>query len=143
MWAEAAKRLSRFPEAVLTAFDTDGYPVSVRVETRDYDGTTGELAVTLPEELHAAESPANLLCHFHDDKLWHLDSAQVKGRLRARDGGWVFVSEMFTPPSRLQMVSFLRSTHTSGRKYLDNRGLARPRVNWAAVKEIRRRATQK
>ncbi|KMO67297.1 hypothetical protein [Mycolicibacterium chlorophenolicum] len=143
MWAEAAKRLTRFPEAVLTAFDADGYPVSVRVRTRDYDATSGELHVTLPTELQPVESPANLLCHFHDDKLWHLDSTQIRGRLLARDGDWVFVSEMFTPPSRLQMVSFLRSTHTSGQKYLDKRGLTRPTVNWAAVKEIRRRATQK
>lgn len=141
MWAEAAKRLSRFPEAVLTAPDSRGYPLSVRVSTRDYDAATGELRVVLPDELDAAEGPANLLCHFHDDKLWRLDNASVQGRLQRRGDGWVFVSEAFTPPSRLQMVKFLRGIHNTGRKYLDKRGLARPAVDWDAVRDIRRRAT--
>jgi hypothetical protein len=142
VWAEASKRLSKFPEAVLTALDARGYPVSVRVNTRDYDAATGELPAVLPEALGAVEGPANLLCHYHDEKLWHLAIAQIKGRLQKRGDGWVFVSEKFTPQSRWQIVSFVRGTQTSGQKYLDKRGLTRPAVNWAAVKEIRRRAAQ-
>lgn len=140
MWAEAFKHLSRFPEAVLTAFDADGYPLSVRVRTHDYDATNGELHLVLPDELHAVEGPANLLCHTHDEKLWRLDSTHVKGYLRRRNGGWKFVSETFTSPPRLQMVAFLRATGRSAQRYLDKRGLARPAVNWAAVKQIQRRA---
>jgi hypothetical protein len=30
MWSEAAKELAKFPEAVVTALDSAGYPVSVR-----------------------------------------------------------------------------------------------------------------
>ncbi|KGI69427.1 hypothetical protein MJO55_20595 [Mycolicibacterium rufum] len=140
MWAEAAKRLSRFPEAVLTALDADGYPTSVRVPTRHYDAGSGELYVKMPDRSRVAESPANLLCHSHDEKLWRLDSTHVRGRLERRDDEWVFVSESFMPPSRLQIVAFLRGTGTSAQKYLDRRGLARPTVNWAAVKEVRQRA---
>ncbi|KWX67277.1 hypothetical protein [Mycobacterium sp. NAZ190054] len=142
MWADAAGRLRKFPEAVLTALDARGYPFSVRVGTRAYDTVTGELPVVLPEALGAVAGPANLLCHFHDEKLWKLDSTQVKGCLRRRGDGWVFASEAFTPQSRLQLVSFLRGAHTSAQKYLDRRGLARPAVNWASVKEIRHRAAE-
>ncbi|MGP4057221.1 hypothetical protein ACTWP6_20760 [Mycobacterium sp. 4D054] len=142
MWTDAAKRLSRFPEAVLTALDAQGYPVSVRVSTGAYDAATGELPATLPPELNAVEGPANLVCHFHDDKLWKLESAQVKGRLERRGDGWVFVSRTFTTQSASHMLSFLRSIHRSARTYLDKRGLPRPAVNWASVKEIRRRAAE-
>lgn len=52
------------------------------------------------------------------------------------------MSEKFTPQKRFEMVSFLRGAHVSAQKYLDRRGLARPAVNWAAVKEkIQRRTT--
>jgi hypothetical protein len=35
VWAEAAKWLGKFDEAVLTVLDTDGYPVSIRVDPRN------------------------------------------------------------------------------------------------------------
>ncbi|WP_238994601.1 hypothetical protein [Mycolicibacterium chubuense] len=128
---------------MLTALDAHGYPVSVRVSTRGYDAATGELAAELPEGLGTAEGPANLLCHYHDDKLWHLDSTHVTGLLRRRGDNWVFVSEKFTPQTRFEMVSFLRGAHASAQRYLDRRGLARPAVNWAAVEGIRRGTTQR
>ncbi|MEZ0342345.1 hypothetical protein ACAG25_20465 [Mycobacterium sp. pV006] len=140
MWTDAARRLSRFSEAVLTAYDGQGYPVSVRVSTHAYDAATGELPVVLPEALAAVEGPANLLCHYHDEKLWNLDSAQVRGRLQRRDDAWVFVTESFTPKSRWFLVSFLKNNHTAAQRYLDKRGLDRPPVNWDAVEAVRRRA---
>jgi hypothetical protein len=137
--------LSKFPEAVLTGLDTRGDPFSVRVSTRNYDAATGELPMALPDALEADESRANILCHYHDDKMWHLDTAQVKGELRRQGDGWVFISEKFTPQSRWQAVSFLsflKGARTAAQKYLDKRGLTRPAVNWAAVEELRRRAVQ-
>ena len=44
MWAEAAKWLAKFDEAVLTGVDADDYPVSIRVNPGDYDARTGTLA---------------------------------------------------------------------------------------------------
>jgi hypothetical protein len=142
VWSDAAKRLSGFREAVLTALDANGYPVSVRVDTRAYDPVTGELPAIMPATLKVVEGPANLLCHYHDAKLWRLDSTQIKGRLQRRGERWVFVSKAFAPRSRVQMVSFLRNTQISAQKYLDTRGLLRPAVNWTAVKEVQRRAAQ-
>ena len=85
MWAEAAKWLNKFPEAVLTGIDNDGYPVSVRVPTGAYDSATGELPVSLPDAVDGAEGPANLLCHSHDEKLWNLQMITVKGTLEKRE----------------------------------------------------------
>jgi hypothetical protein len=135
VWAEAAKWLNKFDEAVLTVLDTAGYPASVRVDPHPYDGTTGELSVTLPDTLDAAAGPAGFMCHYHNEKLWNLRSMAIKGRLERRSDAWVFVSTSFTAPSRLAVVSFVWGTRASGQKYLDKRGLARPHMDWAALKE--------
>jgi pyridoxamine 5'-phosphate oxidase-like protein len=44
VWAKAAKWLTKFDEAVLTVLDANGYPASVRVDPRAYDGTTASCA---------------------------------------------------------------------------------------------------
>ena len=113
---------------------------SVLVDTHGYDTQTGELTATLPDALRAAGGAANLLCHFHDEKLWNLTAIQVKGRLEKRRDAWVFVSTSFTPPARLTLISLMRRMATAANKYLAKRGLERPPVNWAAVKEVQRRA---
>jgi hypothetical protein len=139
--ADAAKWLGKFDEAVLTVLDADGYPASVRVDTRTYDGATGRLPAELPDVLRAVEGPANLLCHYHDEKMWKLKAIQVKGRLEKRDDEWDFVTTAFSPPSKLAVVAFLKGTRTAAQKYLDKRGLERPEVNWVAVNEIKRRVS--
>jgi hypothetical protein len=140
VWAEAAKWLGKFEKAVLTTLDSDGYPVSVRVDSRAYDAATGELRATLPGALHVVEGPANLLCHYHDEKLWKLNAITIKGRVENRDGSWVFATTSFNAPSKLAMLSFIKGVRSAGKKYLDRRDLDRPEVDWAAVKEIQRRA---
>jgi hypothetical protein len=121
VWTEAAKFLSNFDEAVLTVLDVEGYPVSVRLSTPNYDATTGELPATLLEALGAVAGPAGLLCHYHDEKLWSLNVVHVKGRLEKRGGDWVFVSTRFTAPPRVPMWGFMTNLRASGQKYLDKR----------------------
>ena len=145
MWSEAARWLATFPEAVVTVLDVDGYPVSVRESVRRYDPATGELHIRLPRVLLAAEGPANLLCHYHDEKVWNLRSMQIKGRLEQRWGDWVFVSTAFAPPASGQLRSFWRlakQLRTSANTYLRRRGLERPQVNWEAIKTLQRRARE-
>ncbi|MEV3900747.1 hypothetical protein AB0K11_00330 [Mycobacterium sp. NPDC050551] len=142
MWSEAAKALRRYDEAVLTAIDTQGYPFSVRVRTADYDPTTGVLTAELPTALAPAAGPANLLCHFHDDKMWNIRTLHVRGRLERRDDAWDFVSTAFTAPSRLAPLAMIRNANASARRYLARRGLDRPAVDWAAVKEMQRRVDE-
>jgi hypothetical protein len=48
VWAEAAKWLGKFDETVMTALDANGYPVSIRVDPRNYDAATGRLPAPLP-----------------------------------------------------------------------------------------------
>ncbi len=140
MWAEAAKWLGRFGDAVLTGVDVNGYPVSIRVNTREYDATTGTLPAVFPAGLHIAQGPANVLAHTHDDKMWSLNMIQIKGRIETRGDSRVFQSTSFDAPKKLAFVEFLRRNSVTAQKYLDKRGLQRPPVNWAAVKEVQRRA---
>jgi hypothetical protein len=143
VWAEAAQWLGKFDEAVLTGLDADGYPVSIRVDPTTYNASTGSLPAPLPSALRVVEGPANLLCHSHDEKMWHLNAIHVKGRLESRDGAWVFQSTNFDAPSRLVFFQFLANARRAGQKYLDKRGLQRPPINWSAVKEIQRRVSGK
>ena len=137
MWAKAAKAIAKFEEGVITALDTDGYPVSVRQTKLPYDAQSGTMAVTLPEALGAAPGPANLLCHFHDDKLWSLRSIEISGRVERRDGGWRFVTEKFDPPSTIAMI---RGMQSSMKAYLARRNLPVPVVDFAAVKRMQANA---
>ena len=141
MWDEAATWLDKFPEAVLTAIDRDGYPVSYRVPTSAYNKASGELPVPPPPgAVDVAEGPASLLCHSHDEKLWNLQLMTVIGALDRRDGAWIFRTESFTPPSKLAVMAFVRNMRRTAQRYLDKRGLTRPQVNWSAIKEIQQRA---
>jgi hypothetical protein len=142
VWADAAKWLAKFPEAVVTAVDADGYPFSIRQTAPRYDAETGRMPVVWPPDFAVTEGPAIVLCHSHDDKLWNLKMMQIKGRLERRDGDWVFISTAFTPPSGT-LVTFWhlsRNGRAAARRYLDKRGLTTPVVNWAAIDELWRRA---
>jgi hypothetical protein len=77
VWAEAAKALAKYPEAVVTALDIGGYPVSIRQATSRYDAETGCMPVAWPPAFAVAEGPASMLCHYHDEKLWNMTMLQV------------------------------------------------------------------
>ncbi len=142
MWAEAAKWLARFPDAVLTAVDPAGYPVSVRQTAPRYDPATGKFPVVWPPDLPVAEGPATVLCHHHDEKLWNLKQIQIKGRLERHADQWVFTITEFRPPPRSQLATLWRLAHdmrVAERRYLDRRGLEMPAVNWEALHALRRR----
>ena len=94
----------------------------------------------LPGALHVVDGPANLLCHYHDEKLWKLNAISIRGRVENRDGSWVFATTSFNAPSKLAMLSFVKGVRSAAQKYLDRRDLDRPEVDWAAAKEIQRRA---
>lgn len=143
MWFEAAEELAKFPEAVLSALDPAGYPVSVRQAAPRYDPATGRFPVVWPPGLPVAEGPATVLCHYHDEKLWNIKQIHIKGRLERESDHWVFHSTVFRRPPRSQLTAFwrlARDMRTSGRRYLDRRGLEMPKINWKAVQAVRRNA---
>jgi hypothetical protein len=140
VWSEAAKWLAKFDDAVLTMTDVDGYPVSVRVDARSYSAATGELPAVVPDSLRPTDGPAGLLCHYHDEKLWGLQFVHVAGRAERRAERWAFVSTTLMPPPKGGFLGFARSMGTAATRYLAKRGLERPTVDCAAIKEIQRRA---
>ncbi len=143
MWRLAAESLIRFPEVIVTAMSNEGYPVSVRQRSPRYDGRTGEMPVRIPESVAVAAGPANILAHYHDEKLWNLHMMQIKGYLEKRQEDWVFVSTAFTPPAQGQLRSLwqmAKAMRSGSRRYLAMRRLERPRVNWAVVKRLQRQA---
>jgi len=142
VWAEAARWLAKFPEAVVTAVDAEGYPVSIREAAPRYDPETGQMSVAWPDGVAFAEGPANVLCHSHDEKVWNIKAMQIKGHLERSEGDCVFITTAFTPPPGM-LVTFWRLSRTgraAARRYLDNRGLTAPAVNWDAIDELQRRA---
>jgi hypothetical protein len=133
MWAKAAKAVAGFSEGVVTAFDKDGMPISVRQRSLPYDAASGRMPVVLPDALDAVAGPACLVCHFHDDAMWNMRAIQLKGRL-GRDGDrWVFVTTSFTPPS---MIAMIRGIHRSANRYLDKRDLPRPKVAFDVIDRL-------
>lgn len=139
MWASAAKWIAKFDEGVVNAVDAEGYPLSVRQTSLPYDAATGRLRVVIPESLGAQEGRASLLCHSHDEKLWDLRSILLHGRLERENGARVFVTTSFTPPSVLQMLKNVRKAAT---KYLADRGLPTPKVNYDAVARLWEKAAR-
>ncbi|HEY2447606.1 MAG TPA: hypothetical protein VGI49_02100 [Mycobacterium sp.] len=140
MWIEAAKRLGEYQEAVVTALDPAGYPVSIRQAAPRYDPATGEFTVEWPPGLAVSEGPAVILCHFHDEKLWNIKQLQIKGRLGRRADRWVFLSTGFRAPAASQLGIFVRlarDMRKTGKRYLDRRGLKQPTVNWRALNALR------
>jgi hypothetical protein len=142
VWAEAAKWLSKFPEAVVTAVDAEGYPISVRQTALPYDPETGKMSVAWPAGVAVAEGPASVLCHSHDEKVWNIKAIQIKGLLERNAGEWVFVSTAFSPPPGMPIAFWRlsRNGRAAARRYLDKRGLTAPAVNWDAIDELWRRA---
>ncbi len=144
MWDEITRHLYQFESAVLTGLDAKGYPFSVRC--RPYPDTSGAevLKVRLPAHTPLLPGPASLLCHRHDENLWNLKSFLVRGVL-VRDGeGWGFEPGRFIAGAGIgglpATIRFFTGSRRNARRYLEKRGLARPRIPWdeinAAKKEV-------
>ncbi len=99
--------------------------------------------VAVPDDVAVAAGPAGLLVHRHDQQLWGMHNANVRGRLEHRDGGWVLRPEQVVEPTaRLHArlgdnVRTVRSCRAATVRYLGRRNLPRPRIPWAAYRAIR------
>ncbi|MEU8591185.1 pyridoxamine 5'-phosphate oxidase family protein [Streptomyces sp. NPDC048664] len=126
-----AALLARFGTAVLAARDAAGAPVLAR--TRPLATAEG-FAVDAPPGLAVAPGPASLLVHRHDELLNHMSNAVVRGELRASGDGWLLVPSAVVEPMGTgrptDAIRVLRRTKRATRRYLERRGLPRPRVRW-------------
>ncbi|MDR6979107.1 hypothetical protein J2X68_005841 [Streptomyces sp. 3330] len=139
-----ADRLAGFPSAVLSARDSSGAPVLAR--TRPVPTDDG-FAVEIPSDCAATPGPASLLVHRHDDRLNHMDNALVRGELRASGDGWLLTPAKVVEPMGsgrpTDAVRVLRRTKRSTSRYLEQRGLQRPRVQWDAFRALAASARQR
>ncbi|MGW2698704.1 pyridoxamine 5'-phosphate oxidase family protein [Streptomyces sp. NPDC001340] len=126
-----AAQLARYPTAVLAARDASGAPVLARTRTVPADrGFT----VCPPADCVAVPGPASLLVHRHDERLNHMTNALVRGELsRTGDGLLLVPGKVLEPmgsgrPSDAPRV--LRRAQRATDRYLEHRGLPRPRVEW-------------
>jgi len=134
MWDKLKHQINAFGSAVLSARDTDGYPVSVRT-TLHADDARHELRVTLPPTVEAQPGPASLLLHRHNEQLWDLRIVVVRGELAHTGDQWVFCPQPLTPePSAFRMILNCRKAANA---YLRKRGLARPPIPWDRLKAIK------
>lgn len=130
---ELERVLDRFPDAVLSGVDGDGWPVQVRCRPR-YDRVHGVLRSARAPGVDIVDGPASLLWHGYDAKLARLRSFLLRGDLTS-DGA----DRVLTPtrgragPGMSGPLGDVRMFHAArGRaaRYLATRGLARPQVPW-------------
>jgi hypothetical protein len=139
MWDEIVKYLPEFPSGVLTGFNTAGQPLSLRVQPR-LDLPNLVVRFQVPSGLDLQAGKACLLCHRHDERLWNLMSFVVQGDLVQENGGWLLRPERFIPGMGIGGLSSYIRFVTNGRKntdrYLQKRGLKRPRIPWEEIAEM-------
>ncbi len=146
MWDEVGRHLRGFSSPVLTGVDNDGYPVSIRCAPQ-LDATAQVLRVSLPACTGIRPGPASLLCHEHNQLLWDLRSFLVRGTLESIGGEtWLFRPKRFVPGVGIGgltgIVRFAVAKRRAARRYLQRRGLARPRIDWVQLKALEARARQ-
>ncbi|MFF4763219.1 pyridoxamine 5'-phosphate oxidase family protein [Streptomyces sp. NPDC001292] len=139
-----AEQLAAYPTAVLAACDATGAPVLAR--SRPVPTADG-FAVTVPDDCAATAGPASLLVHRHDERLNHMHNALVRGELKEDADGWVLLPSHVVEPMGSGRpsdgISVLRRTRAATQRYLDRRGLSRPRVQWAEFKALATQARRR
>lgn len=139
MWPEILKRLPRYPSAVLSGADEQGYPFSVRCRPQP-EAVRERLLLDLAPGLPLRPGPASLLCHYHDAQIWGQRSFLVRGALSQEGAGWAFTPAQYIPGIEQSPQSFLRFLVSSRRKaaaYLKARGLPRPQIPWAKINRVK------
>ncbi len=139
MWDDIIKHLESFPNAVLTVVDDAGYPFSVRC-TPEPDISNQVLRIKLPSYFSFQLGPASMLCHKHDELLWNPKSFMITGSLERDDKGWKLVPRRFIPGLGignfyLALIKMTRKCRRTTKRYLDKRGLPRPKIPWKEIQD--------
>jgi hypothetical protein len=140
MWSDIVIHLGQFPNAVLTGKDREGYPFSIRCKPQVDEGRQ-VLHIPPFEQGFIQEGPAGLLYHSHNEALWDLKAVQILGRLQQAEGKWVFYPERFIAGAGLQgpvdQMRQLFKARADAKRYLEKRGLPRPKVRWDEIEELK------
>jgi hypothetical protein len=146
MWDRIARSLAGFQNAVLTGIDPDGYPISLRCVPQ-IDPDRQVLHVQIPLGTAVQPGPADLLCHSHNERLWNFRSFVVHGRLEQESQGWVFHPRHFIPGNGfgglMSQLKMLLKARRAARRYLEKRGLPRPKIPWASIQALQAEARRR
>lgn len=137
--AKLKEYLQAFPDAILTGVDVQGYPVSVRCHPR-IDKTGETLLLHLPPDIQIIPGLAGLLCHSHDEKLWHLKSFALQGNIDHQDEISLFHVQRLLPGMNMAGAPGPLATIIRGRRrmkhILQKRGQTPPTIPWQRMKQI-------
>jgi len=130
--------LGRFPTAVLGAVDAAGAPLLMRTTVTP---VAEGFEVRAEPNAAVVAGPASLLVHEHDAKLSAAYTALVRGRLSELGGGrWLLVPDRVVEPigtgRQRDAVRVSREARRATNRYLDRRGLERPRVPWGEYRKL-------
>jgi len=134
-----AEILARFPTAVLGALDPAGAPLLMRTTTTPVEEG---FEVRTEKDSDVAAGPATLLVYPPDQRLSGPYSAVVRGRLSELGAGrWLLIPDRVTGPSATDSPTdpallLLKENQRAATRYLDRRGLARPRVPWDEYRKL-------
>lgn len=142
-WRQVAHALRQYDSAVLSARDSDGYPVALRCVPA-LDAKREAFRVHVPDALGVEAGPAWLLCHFHDEQFWGLRSFGARGQLELADDGWLFRPTAFVPGMGgiVAMVRMFVGGRRRAQHYLAVRHLQPPDVRWDLINEAKALAKQ-
>jgi hypothetical protein len=142
-FGQVAARLPEFRSGVLAGFDDAGRPTLLRVRPQAH-GAEPALLLDVPADADLRPGAASMLCHSHDDQLDSQNMFVVAGSLHRSAEGWTLSTERFIPGpgtgGPLAMVKVVRDLRSTAARYLERRSLERPTVQWAAIKDLQRKA---
>jgi Pyridoxamine 5'-phosphate oxidase len=130
--------LGRFSTAVLGATDAAGAPLLMRTKVKP---VAEGFEVRAEPDAAVVAGPASLLVHEHDEKLSAAYTALVPGRLSQLDGSrWLLLPDRVVEPIGTGRVAdalhLVRGGRRATNRYLDRRGLQRPRVPWGEYRKL-------
>ena len=137
MWDKIIKLMTDYNSATITGVDENGYPVSVRCKPKpDHDAKV--LRCEIPDTLGLQADPASLLCHSHDEWLFNMTSFGVRGTIEREENGWLLRPKRLVPGAGLaptDLLNLVRNGRRGTKKYLDKRGLSRPKIPWKTIQD--------
>jgi hypothetical protein len=146
MWDKILDALERHDDAVLTGYDEEGFPFSVRCAP-SADWRNRRLLVDVPASSGIQPGRASILMHSHNEELWELVQFLVRGTLVKTKEGYYFVPAHVNgsprPAAGLDPLRTMKAIRRRGNAYLNKRGIPRPEVPWNDIHRLQERARQR
>jgi hypothetical protein len=125
--------LTRYPTAVFTSKDQQGYPYSVRAAVSEV-GNDGQLRVSPEQPFAGLEGLTSLLWHRHNGHAGELSSLLVAGIATHTNGEWIFVPQRIPGKPSLDAMSYedwVADARARSLRYLEKRGMQAPSIDWS------------